>query len=97
MLDDNHDIRINPKRKDGLIVSGFELGDIANQNQDLIILAEKGEFKEAPVKGVGIRSFIDDENPDGMLRAIRTELREDGMTVRRVGIENGTIVIDAQY
>lgn len=99
MLLDDNDLKISVKRDSaGLIMQGIVLGDTTFQNQELIVLAEKGEFKESPAKGVGVNSFLDDENPDNLLRAIRTELSKEGMEVRFLGFDrDGKLVIDAKY
>ena len=98
LLNDNHDMQINIKRDtNGFITQGFVIGDITCQNQELIVLAEKGEIKSEPTKGVGIKSFLDDETPENLIRNIRTELSLEGMQVNKIGFENGNLSIDANY
>lgn len=75
----------------------LQIGDITNQNQDLIIMSAKGEFKEEPLKGVGVEDFLDDESPESLLRNIRTELSKEGMKVQQLSINNGIINIQATY
>ena len=81
----------------GLILSGLVVGDVTKQNQQTILLAEKGEVKCAPGIGVGIASYLDDESPSGLLREIRTNLRNDGQKVRTCGFVNGKLIIEAGY
>lgn len=99
MLSDDKDVVISIKRNsNGLIMQGLMLGDITNQNQELIVIAEKGDFKEIPKKGVAISNYLDDEVPDSLLRAVRTELSLEGMTVKKVGLNShNELVIDAEY
>jgi hypothetical protein len=99
MLNDDHDLQISVRtNSSGLIEHGFVIGDITNQNQELIVLAEKGEFKAEPTKGVGIMSFLNDEVPDSLLRAIRTELAVEGMKVNTLSFDaKGNLQIDAEY
>jgi len=99
MLNDNHDLQIDiRKNAEGLIVQGLVIGNITYQNQELILLAEKGEIKAVPTKGVGIMSFIDDEVPDNLFRAIRTELATEGMQVKKVAFDvKDNLIIDAEY
>lgn len=98
LIDDSGELQVQVKKEsNGLITQGLVLGDITFQNQELIVLAEKGEFKEMPTKGVGISSYLDDETPDSLLRAIRTELSNEDMEVKKVGFEEDKIVIDAKY
>jgi len=79
------------------MVRGFS--NITFQNQEFIIIAEKGEFKEIPMRGVGIRSFSDDESPETLIRSIRTELTAEGMKVNKIdlNLQTGKLEIDAKY
>ena len=99
LLDDSHELQIKIKRDtNGLITQGLVIGDITFQNQEIIVVSEKGEIKSAPLKGVGILSFLDDEVPDNLLREIRTELAVEGMQVNKLSIDNrGKLEIDAKY
>jgi len=98
LLDDNLELVISPVRdSNGLITSGLVVGDVTKQNQRTILLSEKSEIKEAPTLGVGIASFLDDDNPSELLREIRYNLREDGQTVRACGFSDGKLIIDAVY
>ena len=98
MVDDSYDLKIEVKRDaNNMITGGLVIGDTTFQNQEFIILAGKGEFKEEPLKGVSIHGFLDDETPESLIRAIRTELSEEGMKVKEIGFENGKLVIDAKY
>ena len=99
LLDNNFELVISPVRDlNGMIISGLVVGDVTQQNQRTILLAEKGEIKEAPTMGVGIASFLDDDNPSDLLREIRSNLREDGQTVRSCGFNtSGKLIIDGGY
>lgn len=67
------------------------------QNQRIILEAEKGEIKEDPLLGVGVASFLDDEDPSEFLREVRTNLRRDGQKVHSCKFVNGKLQIDADY
>lgn len=99
MLNEDKEMAIVVKRgSNELITNGLLLGDITNQNQELIVIAEKGDFKEMPKKGVAISNYLDDETPDSLLRAVRTELSLEGMNVKKVGLNSANeLVIDAEY
>jgi hypothetical protein len=99
LFDDTGDLQIKARRNaQGKIVSGLVIGDVTAQNQRTILLAEKGEIKEAPLLGVGTQSFIDDDEPADFFREVRTNLRMDGQTVKEVGFnETGKLVITAFY
>ena len=99
LLDDNFELAVSVVRdSSGLITSGFVIGDVTRQNQRTLLLAEKGEIKESPTLGVGIASFLDDDNPSDLLREVRENLREDGQKVNSCGFNSiGKLVIDASY
>lgn len=99
LLDENGDLKIKPIRgANGLILSGFEIGDVTFQNQQTILIAEKGEIKEVPTIGVGLQSFLDDDNTSDLLREIRLNLAADGQKVAFCGFnETGKLVIKAEY
>lgn len=82
----------------GLITSGFLIGNVTEQNQRAILLAEKGEIKENPLLGVGIASFLDHDDPSELLREVRENLRMDGQTVNKCGFNNeGNLIIVGGY
>ena len=90
LLDENRDIQV----KNGEVV----IGDIANQNLEILVLSEKGEIREAPLRGVGIRRYVDDEDVATLLQAIRNEVAEEGMTLDKLGVDNdGKLEIIAHY
>ncbi len=98
LLDDKMDFHVVGERNEkGLIETGLIIGDVTKQNQRIIIMAEKGEIKEAPLLGVGIASFLDDDNPSELLREIRTNLRKDGQKVKSCGFKQGVLVIEGGY
>lgn len=79
--------------KDGDIV----IGESNQQHQQCLLLAEKGAYKQFPDIGVGLMTFLKDDNPDELLREIRLQFSNDGMKVNRLGFENGKIKADADY
>lgn len=99
LLDENGDLFIKPVRDvNGLILSGVVVGDVTVQNQQTILLAEKGEIKEHPTLGVGVTSFLDDDDPSELLREIRLNLTKDGQKVEFCGFnERGKLIINAGY
>lgn len=74
------------------------IGDTTYQNQKILLLAEKGEFKSRPMRGVGTKRFLESSQPDELAREIRTEFIADGMTVNSIRIpQTGQLSIDAEY
>jgi len=76
----------------------FKIDESTLQHQNHIILSEKGEFKNSPEIGVGIRSALNDENPRAILSEIRRNFEYDGMKVNTLKVaNNGNLLIDAEY
>ncbi|MFK5855371.1 MAG: oxidase [Bacteroidota bacterium] len=74
LLDDNFDLMA----KDG----DFVLGDASLQNQQLILLSHKGEFKETPLLGIGLSNYLlDDSTIHEMHQEIQKQFSIDGMNV----------------
>lgn len=90
LLDENGDLLI----EDGDLV----IGDATTQNQQLILVAHKGEFKESPEIGVGISDALSSENLQELTNTIRRNFEYDGMTVNEIEIKpNGVLNVDAYY
>lgn len=90
LMDENGDL---------LIQNGdFVIGNSELQHQEDILAAHKGEYKEYPEIGVGIKEELLNENPRQVLVQIRANFEYDGMTVTTLQIApNGNLVIDAKY
>lgn len=87
ILLDNDDLKIDVKRDEsGLITSGLVVDDITFQRCDLIIRAQKGEFKEHPALGFGIESYL--RSPltvrQKFINNMQTELKSDGFAGAKV-------------
>lgn len=92
--------------KDILLNSDFDLdivngdlvvGESTTQHQQLLLLTNKGDWKENPLIGVGAAGFLKDEDESGLLQEIRIQFEKDGMEVNDITIDSGEIKIDAQY
>jgi hypothetical protein len=85
---------------DDLLVSNGSLviGEITQQNQRSLLLAQKGEIKEYPLVGVGINNFLDDEDTTSLLTVAREQFTKDGMNVKKMGFNSkGQLIVDAEY
>jgi len=91
LLDDNFDLQT----KGG----DFVLGDASLQNQQLILLSHKGEWKQNPLVGVGISNYLlDDVTIHEMHQEIQKQFSIDGMIVNGVkGKTWDSTEIDASY
>jgi hypothetical protein len=73
-------------------------GEVTYQNQKILILADKGELKANPMRGVGVRRYLENETPDALAREIRLEFSADGMKVNTININADLeIQVDAIY
>ncbi|MCQ2319449.1 MAG: hypothetical protein MJZ90_11115 [Bacteroidales bacterium] len=71
------------------------IGDSDEQNAQLIVDAEKGEYKEHPQVGVGLRKYIKSTGREReMRREITLQLGLDGYDNASVETDNGTIKIE---
>ena len=90
LLDNDNDVII----KNG----DFVIGDATLHHQNHILLAQKGEFKNAPEIGVGVLTELHSENPRLLLSQIRRNFEYDGMKVNSLKVAaNGNLIVDAEY
>ena len=75
----------------------FLTGDSTMQNQYLILATHKGEWKEKPFIGAGLKDMIGDDDAVYWKHRITEELKRDGMDVKDIKINNGQININAEY
>lgn len=90
LLDDTADL---------VLVNGdFAIGNTDNQNQKLIVIANKGEWKEFPEVGVGIQNILSDDDPTDVLIECKRQLEYDGMQIDDVSLtQDGKLIIDGNY
>lgn len=76
----------------------FGIEESTALHQKILILSEKGEFKEHPKRGVAARRFLEEHTPDNLAREIRQEFSADGMRVNNINISDDLkINIEAFY
>lgn len=81
-----------------IIDGDFFVGESTAQHQKTLILSDKCEFKEVPMRGVGALRYLEDQTPDNLAREIRQEFSVDGMNVSKIKIETDlTIQVEATY
>ncbi len=68
------------------------------QQQEHLLLTEKGNIKQFPDAGVGCLKFLESEDEGGLLREIGIQFTADGMNVKEVKVSStGKILINAVY
>ncbi len=84
-----------------LAISGgdFVLAESTEQHLQLLLLLDKGELKQHPLLGVGIRGFILDDRSLTELEAVAcAAMEEDGVTIASFAATDWTdIVIEGEY
>lgn len=76
----------------------FVTGDSDLQQQQLLLLADKGDWKQFPTVGVGVRRYLKSDEPETLLAEIKKEYQRDGMKVKEVELlGDGTLNVDASY
>lgn len=81
------------------IVNGdFAAGESTEKHQKDLIVQDKGDDRIYPFIGVGISTFINDDNLAEVKQTIRKHFELDGMTIERLVVyEDGTTDIKANY
>ena len=83
---------------DLLIEDGdFKIGEATRQHQSLLLVTEKGENREFPSRGVGIQTYLLDEQTGSPNALIKREFEADGMKVEAVRGEKWALTIEAKY
>lgn len=89
LLDDNADLLIE---KGDLVVA-----DSLNQQVGFLLLFNKGEVKQHPLTGVGLAGMINDESMNEVTREVRKQLKDDGIKLEKIKMENGKLYLKANY
>jgi hypothetical protein len=68
------------------------------QQQERLLLTEKGNVKQFIDAGVGTLKFLEAEDNGSLLREINNQFAADGMTVKQIGFnDEGNIILNAPY
>ena len=90
ILLDNGDLLIE---NDDLVISVSD-----QQQQERLLMTEKGDVKQFPDAGVGTLKFLESEDAGSLLREIALQFSADGMNVKEVKLnDNGKILVNAPY
>lgn len=89
LLDDTGDIKIT---NDDLVI-GFS----DQQQQQRLLLTEKGNIKQFPLAGVGSQTYLESEDEAGFIREVGLQFTADGMTVKKLEYKKPVLNIYAPY
>lgn len=68
-----------------------------DQQQNCLLLVTPGELKQSPKTGVGIESYLKENDVNGLLGKIKSEFQLDGMNISAIAYDNNQLLIDANY
>lgn len=92
-----HDILLD-EDGDLLIKNGdLAIGESTQQHERLLLLCQKGELKLHPLVGVGIRDYLNDENPQNLKTEIRRQFKADGLVIKDLKADAKGVNIKANY
>jgi hypothetical protein len=81
----------------GKIAGGLSIGSVTYQNQALLLLAHKGEYKENPTVGVGIDGMANDSDFALWKREIANQIESDGQRITRLSLGEKGLILEANY
>ena len=91
------DIALTPdldmKVADGDLVTEENL----KQAQQLLLVTNKGEWKQHPTAGVGVANYPETASAGELSREIREQFSRDGMKVSSVKISGTTLEVEATW
>lgn len=93
-----NDILLNANMDIEITDGDFKVGDATGQSMKMLLVSQKGEWKQNPDVGVGVADYLKGERPGGLKAEIKRQLKADGATIKNIRVfDNGTINIDASY
>lgn len=93
-----NDILLNQDGTPVIENGDFVIGESTEQHQKLLLISQKGDFRQYPFIGVGIDNFLNDDEISDLGAEIQKEFEKDGMTVNKVRVTDiGKVNIDANY
>lgn len=84
---------------DILLVDGdISFGEATGQHIRTLLVTRPGDNRTAPLVGVALQDYLEDNDTGDMFREIRTQLARNGMKVVTAKIDgDGKLLIDAHY
>ncbi len=94
-----YDILLNKNYEPQVKRGDFVIDESTQQHQELLLIANKGQFRQFPATGVGTnRYLLEDSSLEELRLEIYKQFELDGMQVDDIEIEDiSNIFIDATY
>lgn len=92
-----NDILLSSQSDLAVSAGDFAQGDCLKQSQMLLLLTNKGEWKQHPVAGVGAGNYLETASTAALSREIREQFSRDGMQVSSVLIRDNQLYIEAVW
>ena len=91
----NEDFLLDPDKENDLKIENgdFVIGASDLQHVALIVLADKGHFKQHPLLGAGIIRQVNGPGNAEIKRIIQKNLQADGIITKSIVIADGKILI----
>lgn len=89
LIDESGDLRIEN--------GDFVIGTSDGQNQNILLVCEKGDFKENPQVGVGLGQYLESDTGDDLIAEIRRQFVADGLTIDKLSITSKQFELNAHY
>ncbi|MDJ0363565.1 hypothetical protein QMK33_00255 [Hymenobacter sp. H14-R3] len=83
-----------------LAIEGGDLviGESTEQHQQLLMLTEKGEWRERPFVGAGINTMLLDDAPAAaIIQAIQSQMELDGQVVTHLALIDDRVELIGYY
>jgi hypothetical protein len=91
------DLLLNTAKELDVQNGDFVTGESTLQHQDLLMMTNKGEWKESPLVAVGAAGFLKDNDFAGLMAEVKTQFEKDGMTVKKISFDGENLNTDAHY
>ncbi|WP_338813660.1 hypothetical protein V9L05_20010 [Bernardetia sp. Wsw4-3y2] len=89
------DILYTTNTHESIIFNGdFDIGDSENQEIETICFSQKGDFREYPLCGVGLRQSQNAPLNEDFKREIRLQLERDKIFPKKISITDNNLKIE---
>lgn len=96
-MNDHNDILLTSEFDLAVDNGDFAVGGCLYQQQALLLATGEGEWKQNPVTGVGLQTYLLDESETELFRKVRMQLRSDGLQVIKLKKQGDQLKIQSQH